>query len=332
MSMDSLWGQEKQRKHKKYTQKRARSLVLYTKENRMPSVQTKPLDSELQKSLLAHSPSKIKSIVKAWKKAAIANNESYKKLPKKWVFVGDSGTGKTEMGKAIAGECGMPYFMYCGPGIGSSARNGGIENLTKIFAQAALKAPCVIIIDEITCLFRQHHNDRGEFSMAVHLSDLLEHYKESPILFIATTFDPSREPDLIKEMFQNRGIKFSLPDEVQREQLILYHMKHYELPEDVAIAKELAKKTDGSSHRELEDLVQKVAQKRRRFLRRKVNCEITKTDYGEVVEEFKKADEFFKPTNKTWGIPVVVPLATLALLYLGYRYYYNQAPVEVAAH
>lgn len=331
MSRECVWSKEK---HPENSLSKQKMHVLYSQANRMPSAQTDPISIDLQKSLLTHSPKRIKSIVNAWKKVDISKRDSYAQLPKKWLFIGNCGMGKTEMGKAIAAECGMPYFKYAS--IVTSARNSGVINLKRIFTHvASLKKPCVIIFDEIGMMFRQHHNSHDESSMPFCLWDLLDQYKEEPILVIGTTMDTTDDPQLAEKMFKDHIVEFTLPDESQREQVILYYMNHFVIPVDIAIARKCAKKTKGYSYRTLETLVVQSANRSEyRSKERYSTPNPTQKDYDDTLERIKETRELFNPkqkkSNKTWCV-AVASLATLAMLYLGYQYYYKQSPAAIIA-
>lgn len=83
------------------------------------------------------------------------------KIPKGVLLTGPPGTGKTLMAKALAGESGGPFiqasaseFIELFVGVGASRVRG-------IIKQAKEKAPCIIFIDEINAIGRQHGAGMG---------------------------------------------------------------------------------------------------------------------------------------------------------------------------
>ncbi|RLM55397.1 hypothetical protein C2845_PM10G11810 [Panicum miliaceum] len=73
------------------------------------------------------------------------------KIPKGCLLLGPSGTRKTLLARAVAGEAGVPFF--------SCAASGFVELFSRVrdfFEKAKAKAPCIVFIDEINVVGRQH--------------------------------------------------------------------------------------------------------------------------------------------------------------------------------
>lgn len=113
-----------------------------------PLVLSEKINDTLAKSVLDNCPPRVKQIRDIWKlkvaqyKVDKDLNAFNKRTPKKLLLVGPAGTGKSTIGKAIAADCGMPYFMYATPFIANEYITSGTQNIRKIFTDAAaLKEP-----------------------------------------------------------------------------------------------------------------------------------------------------------------------------------------------
>ena len=71
------------------------------------------------------------------------------KIPKGVLLVGPTGTGKTLLAKAVAGEAKVPFFSISGSGFVEMFVGVGAARVRDLFAQGQAKAPCIIFIDEI---------------------------------------------------------------------------------------------------------------------------------------------------------------------------------------
>lgn len=235
-----------------------------------------PYTKEIDASLCAHMVAeknchpRITEIINMWKQKVLddkaGKKDSFQFLPKRLLLVGPAGTGKTTIGKAIAAECDMPYFMHLATDIATPYKNTGTPNLKKIFADAvAAGKPCVVILDEIGVLLQQHRNKNDtDAGMLTKLWRLLDDHKKDPILFIATANDVSKAPAAIVTRFSGNKIETSLPNLEQRTEILKYHMDHKRSnPTDFSgiTAEELAIRTNGFSHRHLEQLVENILQK-----------------------------------------------------------------------
>jgi cell division protease FtsH len=77
------------------------------------------------------------------------------KIPKGVLLVGPPGTGKTLLGKAVAGEAGVPFFSISGSDFVEMFVGVGASRVRDLFDQAKKNAPCIVFIDEIDAVGRQ---------------------------------------------------------------------------------------------------------------------------------------------------------------------------------
>ena len=83
------------------------------------------------------------------------------KIPKGVLLVGPPGTGKTLLGKATAGEAGVPFFSISGSDFVEMFVGVGASRVRDLFEQGKEKAPCIIFIDEIDAVGRRRGAGMG---------------------------------------------------------------------------------------------------------------------------------------------------------------------------
>ena len=77
------------------------------------------------------------------------------RIPKGVLLVGQPGTGKTLLAKAVAGEAGVPFFIISGSDFVEMFVGVGASRVRDLFEQAKKNAPCIVFIDEIDAVGRQ---------------------------------------------------------------------------------------------------------------------------------------------------------------------------------
>jgi transitional endoplasmic reticulum ATPase len=169
--------------------------------------------------------------------------------PRGILFTGPSGTGKTLMAKALAGETGLNFISIGGPMIFSKWLGESEKALHNLFKKAKQSAPCILFFDEIDALImaRGFVTDSGAveriasqfFNELDSLTDLSQ-----VIVLGATNREDLLDPALVRTGRLDYILKFSVPDEKDRLEIFQVHTREKPLGDDVDLV-ELAKTTEG---------------------------------------------------------------------------------------
>jgi cell division protease FtsH len=187
------------------------------------------------------------------------------RIPKGVLLMGPPGTGKTLLGRAIAGEAGVPFFSISGSDFVEMFVGVGASRVRDLFVQGKKNAPCIIFIDEIDAVGRHRgaglgggHDEREQT-----LNQLLVEMdgfesNEGVILISATNRPDVLDPALLRPGRFDRQVVVSMPDIKGREKILKVHMKKTPVGSDVNPLI-LAKGTPGFSGADLENLVNEAA-------------------------------------------------------------------------
>jgi len=187
------------------------------------------------------------------------------RIPKGVLLMGQPGTGKTLLARAIAGEAGVPFFSISGSDFVEMFVGVGASRVRDLFVQGKKNAPCIIFIDEIDAVGRHRgaglgggHDEREQT-----LNQLLVEMdgfesNEGVILISATNRPDVLDPALLRPGRFDRQVVVPLPDIRGREKILVVHTKKTPIAPDVDILI-LAKGTPGFSGADIENLVNEAA-------------------------------------------------------------------------
>ncbi len=207
-------------------------------------------------------------------------------IPRGILMVGQPGTGKTLLAKAIAGEAKVPFFAISGSDFVEMFVGVGASRVRDMFEQAKKQSPCIIFIDEIDAVGRSRGvgvgggNDEREQTLNQLLVEMDGFEGNDGIIVIAATNRPDvLDPALLRPGRFDRQVVVGLPDIRGREQILKVHMRKVPISENVE-PKVIARGTPGFSGADLANLVNEAAL----FAARAERTSVT-------MEEFEKAKD-----------------------------------------
>ena len=187
------------------------------------------------------------------------------RIPRGILMVGQPGTGKTLLAKAIAGEAKVPFFSISGSDFVEMFVGVGASRVRDMFEQAKKQTPCIIFIDEIDAVGRHRGagvgggHDEREQTLNQLLVEMDGFEGNEGIIVIASTNRPDvLDPALLRPGRFDRQVVVSLPDIRGREQILKVHMRKVPLGVDVD-ASVIARGTPGFSGADLANLVNEAA-------------------------------------------------------------------------
>jgi len=187
------------------------------------------------------------------------------KIPRGVLMVGQPGTGKTLLAKAIAGEAKVPFFSISGSDFVEMFVGVGASRVRDMFDQAKKQSPCIIFIDEIDAVGRHRGaglgggHDEREQTLNQLLVEMDGFEGSEGVIVIAATNRPDvLDPALLRPGRFDRQVVVGLPDILGREQILKVHMKKVPLDDDVEPSL-IARGTPGFSGADLANLVNEAS-------------------------------------------------------------------------
>ena len=187
------------------------------------------------------------------------------KIPKGTLLVGNPGTGKTLLARAVAGEANVPFFSISGSEFVEMFVGVGASRVRDLFSKAKKNAPAIIFIDEIDAVGRKRgsgmgggHDEREQTLNQILVEMDGFETGTNVIVLAATNRADVLDPALLRPGRFDRRVNISLPERKDREAILDVHFKKKPVDNTVNLDK-LAAKTAGSSGADLANIANEAA-------------------------------------------------------------------------
>ena len=226
------------------------------------------------------------------------------KLPKGVLLVGPTGTGKTLLARAVAGEARVPFFSISGSEFVEMFVGMGAAKVRDLFKQAGEKAPCIVFIDEIDAIGKKRDsggiggNDEREQTLNQLLAEMDGFDSSKGVVLLAATNRPETlDPALLRPGRFDRRVPVELPDLQGRIAILKVHAKHVRIDGDVDW-NIIARATAGASGAELANIINEGALRAVRQGRKTVRQEDLEESVETVIAGAQRKNAVISPKEK----------------------------------
>lgn len=240
----------------------------------------------------------------------LKNPESFTKLgakiPKGVILVGPTGTGKTLLAKAVAGEAQVPFFSLSGSEFVEMFVGVGASRVRDLFKRAKEKAPCIIFIDEIDAIgrsrgkgaFMSGANDERESTLNQLLTEMDGFGTNTGVIVLAATNRADMlDPALTRPGRFDRHIYLELPNLNERKEIFKVHIRPLVLDESIDLEL-LASQTPGFSGADIANICNEAALIAARRKKQKIEKQDFLDAIDRIVAGLEKKSKIIRPEEK----------------------------------
>ncbi len=208
------------------------------------------------------------------------------RIPKGVLLVGPPGTGKTLLARAVAGEAKVPFFSLSGSEFVEMFVGVGAARVRDLFAQAEVKSPCIVFIDELDALGKARvqspmgsHEER-EQTLNQLLAEMDGFDSRKAVIIMAATNRPEvLDPALLRPGRFDRQVLVDKPDIKGREAVLRIHARSVKVAPEVNL-NVIASRTVGFAGADLANLVNEAAL----LAARKDKTAVDMRDFDEAID------------------------------------------------
>ncbi|MGH7612089.1 MAG: ATP-dependent metallopeptidase FtsH/Yme1/Tma family protein, partial [Candidatus Dormibacteria bacterium] len=185
-------------------------------------------------------------------------------LPRGILLVGEPGTGKTLLARAVAGEAGVPFINIAGSEFVEVYVGLGASRVRKLFKDANERGSAIVFIDEIDAVGAKRQAAIGGSAEQNHtLNQLLTELdgfkvRSRVVVLAATNRVDVLDPALLRPGRFDQQITVHVPDRAGRRAILAIHTSGLPLAQDVDLD-DMARRTTGWTGAHLKNLTNKAA-------------------------------------------------------------------------
>ncbi|MBU0647282.1 MAG: ATP-dependent zinc metalloprotease FtsH [Patescibacteria group bacterium] len=187
------------------------------------------------------------------------------RIPRGVLLLGNPGTGKTLLARAVAGEADVPFFNISGSEFVEMFVGVGASRVRDLFRRAKKSSPCIVFIDEIDAVGRRRgaglggSHDEREQTLNQILVEMDGFEPNINVIIIAATNRPDvLDPALLRPGRFDRRVILDEPDLADRKAILQIHAKKKPLAKNVSLSR-VAERTPGFSGADLANLLNEAA-------------------------------------------------------------------------